>query len=149
MKSRSLQRCVIGLSTLLLAGVVTISVDDETSAYADALHVGEHGQIDPESFAQHRDTSGWYACHNYDDLAKLDQLMKEDDGQTAIAFAQQRCVRLPAATPVVVEDATFWHDALCVRPRGQLDCLWIDNSWVTKTQLAPNGTWQVTTQPKP
>jgi hypothetical protein len=89
-------------------------------ASADWLWVGQAGH-----------SNGAYACRSYDALEKLDRLMKADT-EAALKVVEQDCFWFAAGREFVVDETTFFHDALCVRLRGAPDCVWMDARLTTK-----------------
>jgi hypothetical protein len=99
--------------------------------HAEILWVGQRGRIDDGWHRAEGKYGGWWACRSYDDFQKFERLRKEDI-EAAFKVAERSCVKLRDGTEIVVEDATFFHFALCVRPRSEADCLWIDQLWISK-----------------
>jgi hypothetical protein len=103
-----------------------------TPAYAEWLWAGQRGRVD-DSLHNHSDGGGWWACRSYNDLTRFEQLRRDqDDPEAAFEFAARNCAKLRDGTEVVVEETTFFHQWLRVRPRTQLDCFWMDDIWISK-----------------
>jgi hypothetical protein len=52
--------------------------------------------------------------------------MRDNDGLAAARLAKSAgCVFVAVDTEVKVEDHSILHDAFCVRPRGEPQCLWM------------------------
>jgi hypothetical protein len=67
------------------------------------------------------------ACGSLDDLIRYHELNRGDDPVTASAFYRRHCTHIEGNTEVMVEERTPLKDAMCVRPRGQHECLWTDD----------------------
>ena len=69
------------------------------------------------------------ACHSVDDLGRYYELSQSGDTEAANSFVAERCAWMAGGTDVMVEDSS-WKGALCVRPRGSPDCLWVPSDAV-------------------
>jgi hypothetical protein len=66
------------------------------------------------------------ACHSLDDLKRFYVLLRSGDTLAALTFAgSKNCTIVKVDTEVMVEDYSVLSGALCVRPRGEPDCLWM------------------------
>lgn len=114
------------IATVLLGTLVVATPAIAAEPYPFARDVGDHGFID----------GGDWACPSRSDIAKYNQLIRENDAVAAIKFEKHECVPLDDGTEVVVEKTSPWYsfsDYLCVRPVGQLtNCGWVLPGLVTK-----------------
>lgn len=77
------------------------------------------------------------ACGSLDDLSRFYTLFRSGDMMAATAFSSKHCTHIKVDTEVMVEDSSLIADALCVRPRGEPDCLWIKSVAIaTKADVA-------------
>jgi hypothetical protein len=77
------------------------------------------------------------ACVSEADLGRYREL-RGSDIFAADAFAQHHCATIDGGVEVMVEHGTWEGDALCVRPRGATDCLWMQNLAVESKADADN-----------
>jgi hypothetical protein len=93
---------------------------------APRVAIGENG------FTEHE----VYACKAQADRDKFNQLIASDDALAVGRFmslkeGRRECVLLPAGLRVHVDTASVFG-VYCVRPVGQIDCLWTDDTAVRK-----------------
>ena len=62
------------------------------------------------------------ACINYDDFSKLLSLRRADQ-EAFIKLTTAECFTLKAGTGTV-EDVALKTPTACVRPKGEVDCVW-------------------------
>jgi hypothetical protein len=71
-------------------------------------------------------------CGSDEDTYTLISLLKQSDTKAIDAMLLRgRCRELSAVDPLYVEKTPF-SDNVCVRPRGEVDCLWANRAWLTK-----------------
>jgi hypothetical protein len=64
------------------------------------------------------------ACRVIGDLFRYDQLQRSGDNGAAVDFMIEHCRSIKPDTEAMIEDAS--RGALCIRPRGDTECLWIN-----------------------
>jgi len=81
------------------------------------------------------------ACPTEGDLSRAAQLYLEGDHAASDAFIDQHCKKFPLGTEVIIErDDSGWSHMICVRPRGETECLWVGTHWVeSKADYGTNG----------
>jgi hypothetical protein len=70
------------------------------------------------------DTGVW-GCGSLDNLKQFGHLAATDTFLNSRYFASQHCEMLPSLTEVWVEKVSSDNAALCVKPDGESDCLWV------------------------
>ncbi len=95
--------------------------------------VGDRAPLDMDASLPNTRMRGWYGCRSYEDYVRFDHLIKVD-GEAAFKFAERKCALIPNGKLLTVEDtahwANFWNRvpmAVCARPEGEIDCLWIED----------------------
>ncbi len=78
-------------------------------------------------------------CRAREDMDRLLDLWDDEEAREnflTLALQSGRCVRLDKGTEVVVEQAPFMSDNLCVRPVGEPACLWTNSGWIKRERPA-------------
>ena len=61
----------------------------------------------------------------------------KDDAVAGGVLAERDCKKVRDQTEVVLEETSWWPDAICVRPIGQPDCGWTLPGSVTSALCKP------------
>jgi hypothetical protein len=74
--------------------------------------------------------ANWVSCKSFDDTRRLSGLIRSADMVAvsyfiAIKEPTGECRYLPKGTGAIVEDSN-WYGYYCIRPEGDIDCLWAD-----------------------
>ena len=74
--------------------------------------------------------ANWASCKSFDDTKRLGELIRSDEIVAvsrfiAIKEPTSECRYLPKGTVATVEDSN-WYGYYCIRPEGDIDCLWAD-----------------------
>jgi hypothetical protein len=78
-------------------------------------------------------TEGTAGCENYDDLKKMQHLVAAKDQEAARVLVQQRkCVYFKIGAKVTVEQLGYFSETACVRPKGQVNCVWAFRAYLKK-----------------
>lgn len=104
---------------------VALFATGTANAASDYPMSGEKGTI--KSFA--------VACRNLDDTKLIITLARAQDSEAMRKFYLSRilpglCQELESGTEVMVKDVGPFSDNMCVRPKGEVDCLWINKGKV-------------------
>jgi hypothetical protein len=75
-----------------------------------------------------------YACRTNEDADKLGDMLKQQDHAAITRTLLGPCKDLSKPGGLYVEKTKMFSDNLCVRPQGQIDCLWTNKGWLTKRQ---------------
>jgi hypothetical protein len=74
--------------------------------------------------------ANWVSCKAFDDTKRLRELIRSADMVAvshfiAIKEPTGECRYLPKGTVATVEDSN-WYGYYCIRPEGDINCLWAD-----------------------
>jgi hypothetical protein len=74
--------------------------------------------------------ANWVSCKSFDDTKRLRELIRSHDMAAVSRFIGIKepageCRYLPKGTVATVEDSN-WYGYYCIRPEGDIDCLWAD-----------------------
>jgi hypothetical protein len=77
------------------------------------------------------------ACKTEDEFTKLHRLIIAEDKAAQSAFLLSRvasgeCRMVPEGTIAAPEPLLRFSDNFCVRPLGQVECLWTNKGWLKK-----------------
>jgi hypothetical protein len=76
-------------------------------------------------------TAKGIACHHAETIGRLTQLAVDGDRNVFAAYAvleifeRHECIELSGGTTITIESADPENIAICVRPAGEVDCLWM------------------------
>lgn len=75
-------------------------------------------------------TENHFACFEQKDLDRVYKFIAEKDSDAANKYIATYCMVLMEGETVFLEDTAVLHGVVCVRLRGQVRCLWVDQSSV-------------------
>jgi hypothetical protein len=81
-------------------------------------------------------------CRTREDLDRLLALWDDEQARAnflALALQAGRCVTLDKGTEVVIEQAPFTSENLCVRPAGEANCVWTNSGWIERPPVRIRG----------
>ena len=85
--------------------------------------------------------SGIIGCGSAEHIGRLNELKASQDREAATKFVREHCALLKVGTEAQVEEFTgglFGYPAICVRPRGQTECFWVDIETLMKDLSSGN-----------
>jgi hypothetical protein len=102
----------------LSAGALALGV---ASAAAEPSPIGQWGVTKPGRM--------FIACDTLDSLSRYNELISSGDASAATNFMSDHCRWFKSMTEVLVEHGV-WTGQLCVRPRGDTACVWVQGDAV-------------------
>jgi hypothetical protein len=78
------------------------------------------------------DASSVLGCVKYDDWKRLLDFAYQKDQEAFLKFATGHCTMIPPNIQAYVEDSAVMTKSVCIRPRGQTECVWVPRSRVIK-----------------
>jgi len=105
-----------------LFSALGLSLSVLTAAAADPSPIGQWGITKPARM--------FIACDTVDSLSRYGELVHSGDASAATIFMSDHCVWFKSMTEVMVEQSSAWTGTLCVRPRGDIACAWVQGDAV-------------------
>ncbi|MGD0636256.1 MAG: hypothetical protein ABSA13_18955 [Beijerinckiaceae bacterium] len=65
-------------------------------------------------------------CPRLEDYSKIRDLIGQGDEEAALKMVESgACKKLDEGSTAILQDQSIWNRAECVRPRGEVNCLWV------------------------
>ena len=78
------------------------------------------------------DSSPVLGCANYDHWKRLLEFVYQKDQDAFTKFAAAHCNMIEPNIQTYVEESSLRTNSVCIRPRGETTCFWVQRSRVIK-----------------